>query len=103
MDTETTQKITTKLFIGCHLTPDIRMTLNQSSAWKNAKISIDGELKEQRHHGKDYIGLFVHGEHITLPHLREAEGLVRNKLREYSPTHNTDSLPVYLLSIVLVS
>jgi hypothetical protein len=99
----TETKIKTALFLGCHVTPDLRISLNQSIAWKNAKIAIEGELKEQRHQGKDYLGIFLSPEQNTLPAIREVEKHIRSRLHNYCPNHNTDSLPIYLLSIVLVA
>ena len=103
MTTQTAQKLTTKLFIGCAITSDVRMALLQSAAYKQAKIGISDELKEQRYQNKDYLGLFLAGEKVTLQEVRTAEGHIRSKLREYCPLLNSDMTPIHLLSLVFVT
>ena len=103
MTTSTQQKVATQLFIGCVITPDIRIALNQSKTWRQAKIGVSDELKEQRYHNKDYLGLFVPGELVTLEQIAAAEASVRTHLHEYCSEVDSDAVTVYILSILLIS
>lgn len=100
---EIEQRVLTQLFVGCVITPDIRIALNQSKAWRQAKIDISDELKEQRHLNKDYLGLFVAGETVTLAQVNEAEKCVRERLHHYCSEVNSDTISVHVLSILLIA
>ncbi len=104
MDTDIKERVITKLFVGCVLTTEIRIALNHSSAWNQAKILADeSELKEQRFQGKDYFGIFVHSDQIPIHELRLREAAVRSRLRFYCPALANNHFNVYLLPITLVT
>ncbi len=103
MTQATEQKVATQLFVGCMITPDIRIAMNQSKTWRQAQIGVSDELKEQPYQGKDYLGTFVSGQQIPLPQIDQVEKTVRERLRHYCPSINSDAVAVYVLSILLIS
>ena len=53
--------ITTKLFIGCQLGPELRIQLNQSLAWKQSRLGSceANEPVEVQFENRHYLGFFV--------------------------------------------
>lgn len=105
MDTNLLEKITTKFFLGCLLSPDVRIALNRSAAWNQAKIiaaSDETELREQHFQDKDYLGIFIHSHQIALDELRIKEAAIRKRLQVFCPELKTQSIPIYVLPITLV-
>ncbi len=106
MDTNLLSKVTTKFFVGCVLSPDVRIALNHSSAWQQAKItaaSDEAELREQHFHGKDYLGIFIHCNQVPLDDLRTKEMAIRSRLHVLCPQLKSHSIPIYVLPITLVT
>jgi hypothetical protein len=61
--------ITTKLFVGTQIRPDLRLQLDQSPLWKQIQAvgsAESEELEELNWRGKVYIGCFVHGDSVSL-------------------------------------
>lgn len=87
--------ISTKLFVGTQIRPDIRLQLDQSVLWKRLQaVRETGELEELSWRGKSYIGLFVHSPAITLDDLIAAENTVRERLLAYLDDFDVSKLPV---------
>lgn len=79
-------RITTKLFIGLLITSEVKMHLQNSPFWRNAKAMPNEEhLIEVRHRGKNYIGCYLKEEGIQLKDLKKMEIMVTTKIGAYLP------------------
>lgn len=103
MSIATSEKVKVKLFVGCLVAPDIRMALHQSSAWKHAKITPQGELTEQRFQSKDYLGILIDSDQTEVTDIVQAEATIRERLNHYCPGLVSTHFHIYLLPIVLVT
>lgn len=98
-------RVTAKLFVGCIITSEVRMHLNQSVGWKTALIIPNGDfhdLKEVHFQDKDYIGVFSPATNITLKELKEFEKIVSDKLLEYCPELSVNSVKFCVFPQVFV-
>lgn len=107
MSLELENKVTVKLFVGCHLNSEIRMLLNQSKLWKQTAIMPSRkngkELLEVHFHGKDYFGRHLPSEKVTLVELRETEDLVKDRLKAYCPEYDAESIKICIFPQVFVA
>jgi hypothetical protein len=106
MSISSDQKLTVKLFIGYHLTSDIRMYLKQSIAWKQAKITKESSLRdllEAHFQDKDYIGKYITQEGLTIQELKQIESSVRESLVYYCPELSQETLKIYLFPQIFIS
>ena len=96
MDTATfAEKKCTKLFVGFLLTSELKMHLQASALWKNARFTPDGQadtLREVSYEKAEYIGRYLDAEKITLSSLAEIERLVAEKLQLYCPQIDSSKL-----------
>lgn len=92
-----------KIFIGIHLTPELRIHLNKSILWKQAQIgSLENSLKEIQAHGKYYLGYHIRQEPIQFDLLKKLEAEIRNNLSSYCLDINTDRIPVQVFSQIFI-
>lgn len=108
MTTDTSHKVTTKIFIGCHITSEIRMHLNQSIQWKNASIlnsasSSTPELQEIHYHGKEYLGLYSPNKTLTIKDLTTEQNNILYQLKKYCPTLEVENIKIYVFPQVFVA
>ncbi len=97
-------KVTTKLFAGFLLNPEIKMLLNLSREWKQASFTKnEGRLSEAHYQGKDYLGFYLSPEKITLVQLKELETQVRTRLKSYCPGLDADEIKMYIFPQVFVA
>jgi len=86
MTEEPSGQVTAKLFVGFLINSEVKMHLNDSSAWRNAKaIPSDDTLIEVRHQGCDYIGYYLKNTIVMLMELKEHEKKAQNTLKSYCP------------------
>jgi|SaaInlStandDraft_3_1057020.scaffolds.fasta_scaffold109419_2 hypothetical protein len=79
---------TTNIFIGYHLTTEIKIHLDGSTAWKHAQALTyhqDLFIRTIHQEGKDYIGLYLDKEYAPLDELHTAQDLLADKIRSYCP------------------
>jgi hypothetical protein len=81
--------LTIKIFIGYLENGEIKMYLNQSSNWKEAKILQVNDLIETLFQSREYIGKFIESS-LTYEELRQKEKEIRNHLQVYCPKLNLD-------------
>jgi hypothetical protein len=104
METQTENKIKFKLFVGCLITSDMRLHLNQSPLWKRAKIIHDqNDLVETHFHDKDYIGLFLPENKINLSELKEIEKQILAIFKEYLPQFSSEKIKILVFSQIFIS
>ena len=92
-----TTRLNTKIFIGIQLTPELRMHLNKSTLWKQAQF--DSPLKEIQASGKDYLGLHIHEDIVSLEVIKKLEASIRNQLEPYC---NVDKFPIQIFSQIFI-
>lgn len=90
-----------RIFMGFIQNKEIKIHLNQSLSWKEAKLVKDTSLVENQWQEKEYIGLFIPlGMAYTL--LKEKEKEIRGQVQIYCPKLHLDKHPVYLFSQVFL-
>lgn len=100
------QQLTVRLFMGYHLTSDIRMYLKQSLSWKQAKIVNEAEqrdLIEAHFQDKDYIGKYINPEGLTIQELKQLESSIYDSLIHYCPQLSQETIKVYLFPQIFIS
>ena len=105
MTTESASQLTTCLFLGIRLTPDVGMALNQSSEWAQDQISAPTEgvaLKKQRFQGKEYLGVTLDSSAVITEDLFQLEKEIRTQVAHYCPKLNGNGLRMYTFAQVLV-
>lgn len=86
MEEKSSNHILAKLFVGFLISSEVKMHLNDSSSWQNAKaIPSDETLVEIRHQGNDYIGFYLKDTIIQLLQLKEYEEKAEKTLKSYCP------------------
>ncbi|CCB86872.1 MULTISPECIES: hypothetical protein [Parachlamydia] len=106
MSTEIEKRILVKVFVGCRLHAELRLQLNQSHAWKQVKIESkpqDGTLCEVHYQQKDYVGMFLPQETLTLSELKEYERLVQQKFKEYCPSLEEETIKLVVFPQIFIS
>lgn len=86
-----------RIFLGFIQNNEMKMYLNQSGKWKEAKLLGETTLMETRWQDKDYLGLFI-PPLKTCAELREKEQEVKTQLQVYCPKIMLDKRPIYLFS-----
>ena len=103
---DTKSKISTKLFLGCKITPDIRLQLNQNNEWQQLVAIPDTNtenLKELHYQEKEYFGKFLDDEKPTLTDLREAEQVIIQALESYCPQSNIKAIKLVLFPQIFLA
>ncbi|HEV8053061.1 MAG TPA: hypothetical protein VGP47_11255 [Parachlamydiaceae bacterium] len=108
MTTDLSNKVTTKIFAGCHINSEIRMHLNQSIQWKNATILAssscsDPIMKEIHYHGKDYFGLYTQNKTLILMDLPNIQQNIRDQLKIYCPTLEVENIKICIFPQVFIA
>ncbi len=106
MNTQITDKVTVRLFVGCPLSSEIKMHLHQSATWKHATIlplKNVGELIEVHYHGKDYLGCYLTEDRVTLQEIEAIEGPIKKRLKEYCPTFAAENIKVSIFAQVFIA
>lgn len=98
-------QIKCKLFAGYVISSELRLQLNQSSLWKQAKIapSIPHDLEEIHFHQKDYIGHFLTQSCVTLSELKKLEDQISQTLKSYCPHFSSEKIRIIVFSQLFIS
>lgn len=86
-----------RIFLGCILNKEVKLHLQQSSKWKEAKLVGEPILIETRWQEKEYIGCYIPSL-LTYDQLKEKEREVKTQLQIYCPKLNLDKHSIYLFS-----
>ncbi|MBS4165906.1 Uncharacterized protein NEOC65_000981 [Neochlamydia sp. AcF65] len=94
-----------KIFIGCLITSELRMHLNQSLLWKQNKIvpALNSALREIHFKDKDYIGIYSTTDKISLMDLKKIEKEILQLLATYCPLLLTEKIQTLIFSQVFIS
>ncbi len=106
MTNTTTNHLTVKLFIGCLLNSEIKMHLSQSALWKQIAIAPakqDEELSQVHFHGKDYLGIYLAADKITMEHMHTFEERIKQRLQAYCPALHFENIKPYIFAQVFVA
>lgn len=106
MSIETDSCMTSRLFVGYSLHPELKLQLSQSPHWKEAKIlrhNESEELLEIHYQAKDYIGRFLTKESLTLSELKQVEADIQSRLKKHCPLFPIDKLNIWVLTQVFIS
>jgi hypothetical protein len=86
-----------KLFIGVVQNKELKMHLDQSAQWKEAKLVGQTDLKETNWQEKEYIGYFI-PQMLNCRQIKEKEQEIKTQLQLYCPKLNLDRYSAYLIS-----
>jgi hypothetical protein len=104
MEKNTNDHIAIKMFLGCLITPEIRMHLHNSPSWKQSSIAISStHLKEIHFQEKDYFGHFLAQSQISLNALKESQKELLTHLQQHCPDLCTDSVKMVVFPQVFLS
>ncbi len=107
MNTILDSRVTVRLFVGCAVTPEVRVHLQNSMAWKQASILRSTEedvLLETHFQNKTYIGLYADERFLTLHQVRQKQQKIRNQLYDYcSKLAGIDRIPIYVFPQIFVA
>jgi len=98
--------INAKLFVGCHINGEVRMHLNESESWLQAKTQVSGKaspLVQAHFQQHDYIGRFCDNKCLSINELNEIESEVRSHLVEYCPKLDVNKLAMIVIPQVFIS
>lgn len=94
------KKLLLKLFAGFLITSELRMHLNQSIRWKEAKILKEFDathLVEVHFKDENYIGKFLKQPMAKLSELKVCEQEIREGLKIYCPTFRQEKCRLKIL------
>ena len=103
MDTGTENRVKVKIFVGFEQKADIKIALNQNSAWKEAKVSKTTDLREILYQDQDYIGVFLTHGMTTMQLLQNVSEKVREELQRFCPEIDLSKLKIQVFPQVFVS
>jgi hypothetical protein len=103
--TQVKNKTSTKLFLGCLLTSELKMHLNSSSDWQNAKMEPQEScvLKEVLYENKKFIGFYLEEEKLTLKTLKEHECKLRTIIESFCHSLDSSKLKCSVFSQFFIS
>ena len=103
METKIENRVTLKIFIGCPISSEIRLKLNHSLQWKQAKILADkNSLVETHFQDKDYLGLFLEYQKVPLSELKLTESFLKKTILSYIPDLENEKIKVVLFSQIFI-
>lgn len=92
-----------KIFIGFELKVDLKMALSQNSQWNAAAVSKTTDLRQIHFNEKEYIGVHLEHDMITMKHVRDQAAIVRTELERFCPNYNTVNLKINVFPQVFVA
>lgn len=104
MSIETKNKVSTRLFVGCLITSEIRMHLTQSIQWKHAMLATNNETIQEIHYqNKEYLGLYLAFTQTTLEELKKNQDQIRTQLKIFCPNLETENVSICIFPQVFVA
>jgi hypothetical protein len=90
-----------KIFLGLHLTKEIKMHLNQNSAWKELHSIGQGELAEVQNEEKEYIGQFIPNP-LSISSLKDKEKEIKSLLQNFCPRLNLERHRLFVFTQLFI-
>lgn len=104
---ELSNKISAKLFIGCHITSEMRMHLSKSKKWRQLSIipieTREANIQEIHFQGKDYFGYYLLTDIVPTTELKKIKPHILSLLKIFCSEYQVDTLKVYILPQIFVS
>jgi hypothetical protein len=91
-----------KLFIGCLQTSELKMHLNKSKGWKEAKL-LQSDMTEVQQDESLYMGYLLDTSSLSCQELRQLEKKIREQIQFYCPKINTEKLKICLFPQVFLA
>lgn len=92
---ESSNKISSKIFVGCKITSELRIHLNNSILWKQKQTlpkKNDSDLREVHRKDQSYIGVFLSTQNPSLESLKKTKKILFEKIRKLSSELDMDLL-----------
>lgn len=100
-------RVTVRIFIGCLVTPELKMHLAHSLLWKEAsfmKSYSQEALVETHFQNKSYVGIYASDSQITLIHVMNFQQKIRALLFDYCPKlAGIEKLSLFVFPQIFVS
>lgn len=80
--------LTSKLFVGCLISPDMLYALGKNAQWKEELIIWQSNplgMKAIRFEGQHYFGKYIEEAEVPLSKIKEIENEIRQILEKYFP------------------
>lgn len=104
---ELSNKITAKLFVGCHITPEMRLHLNKSKEWKQISVIPieirEVNIQEIHYQGKDYFGFYLSDHTAKIKELQNMKTSIQSILKNCCPEYHVTSPRVYVLPQIFIA
>lgn len=104
MDKELKNRLQTKLFVGCLITPDLYRNLSTNSEYQSAKIYAAPEsLIEVDYRGKHYIGRYSKASPCSSAELKLLEEDVAQKIGSIAPSFIKNHHHLFIFSQIFIT
>lgn len=90
-----------RIFMGIIQNKEVKLHLNQSNTWKEAKFE-ESELSTVQWKDKEYLGIFIPSQ-LNFSQLKEKEAFIKVKLHFFCPKLKLDEHSVFLFSQVFLN
>lgn len=100
------EKISIRLFVGCLITSELRMHLNQSIEWKHLNIINNKDLKtltEVPYKSKNYLGIYTDKLEMMLSDLKNTQASVEQLLKKICPQYPIENAGFVIFSQVFIA
>lgn len=94
-----------RIFTGFLINPELRMHLQQSKLWKEAKLfhHLTASLVEVRFEEKDYIGRYLPLPEISIQEIKSLEDEIKKEIQALCPMLKVDKLHLRFFSQPFIS
>ncbi len=89
--------IQVRIFLGFLQDKELKIHLNQSSSWQEAKMLSQSDLLETNWQDNDYLGLFI-PSYSSCAQIKGKEQEIRDQLHLFCPKLNLDKHSIYLFA-----
>lgn len=94
-----------KLFLGYELSPDLKLMLHQSPAWKQIQILPQEQqpVRVMPHLGKEYLGFYLPTVEVTVNDMTNLSDKLVKQLTECLPDLQIEFSKIFLFSQTQIS
>lgn len=98
-------KVVVKLFAGIPVKPELKLQLQQSGSWNQARVLSGDErdVIELHYQGRDYIGNFLSQAKPTLADVQSSDAHIRQCIARYCPNYSMNEISVHIFPQVFVT
>lgn len=98
--------VTVRLFVGCLVTSELKLLLDNSHAWKQFQIlqsQNDDTLQLLRHEGKNYLGWLTESIEISIATIADYEIKLKELMTQYCSSYESEKVNIVVFPQVFVS